>query len=478
VRFESLDDYASKVGEWQEVLKLKDVSLDVEVGAIGEMLAEQAGPLVVYEQMAGCDPDFRLAVNIFNTPARFAFTIGLDPGTHPVDIVRRWRDIVKRPLIDPVPAERSRLFEGKCREFTDLTAIPQPRWHENDGGRYIGTGDIVVLKDPDSDWVNLGTYRLAVVDERRATLWIDGSKHGRLLAQKYWRQGRRAPIAIVLGADPVTWFAANNSLPAGVSEYGYAGMLHGEPVGVVPSPEFGLPVPCSSELVLEGEFAAPEDGGMPEGPFGEWPGYYSHTGTAGVVHVKRVLAAERAIMHGDPNYRPLAAMRGVPTFAASLWDQLERSGVDGIAGVWGFCHTLMIVISLRQRYPGHAKQALMSAIGNRQKSAMYCYYVAVDDDVDPSNLEEVIWAMCTRVDPAQDVDIIRGMWTGGIDPRLVAREPGSGSGVMSRMTVDACRPLGSAGSFPVINKVSDEERARVMAKWGDVINSAVSQRAT
>jgi UbiD family decarboxylase len=469
MRFDSMDDYANKVEAWQEVLKIKDASLDIEVGAIGEVLAEQAGPLIVYEQLAGCDPNFRLALNIFNTPPRFAFAMGLDPATHPVEIVRRWRDIVKQPLIDPVPADRSRLFDSGSREYDDLTAIPQPRWHENDGGRYIGTGDIVVLKDPDSDWVNLGTYRCAVVDEHRATLWIEGSKHGRMIAEKYWRQGRRAPIAIVLGADPVTWFAANNSLPPGTSEYAYAGTLHGAPVGTVPSPEFGLPLPCSSEIVIEGEYAHPDDDGAHEGPFGEWPGYYAHTGTTGVVTVKRVIAADRAIMHGDPNYRPLAAMRGVPTFAASLWDQLERSGVDGIAGVWGFCHTLMIVISLKQRFPGHAKQALMSAIGNRQKSSMYNFYVAVDEDVDPSNLEEVIWAMCTRVDPAEDVEIVRGLWTGGVDPRLAAQRPGSSDGVVARMTIDACRPFGSPQPFPRINKVSDESRQQVIARWGETL---------
>jgi 4-hydroxy-3-polyprenylbenzoate decarboxylase len=137
-----------------------------------------------------------------------------------------------------VPAKQPRLSRGRSREFTDLIAIPQPRWQENNDGRYIGNGDIVVLKDPDSDCVKLGTYRLSVVDEHRATLWIEGSKHGRPLAQKYWQQGRRAPIAITLGADLVTWFAANDSLPVGVSEYSYAGMLRAEPVRAVPTPEF------------------------------------------------------------------------------------------------------------------------------------------------------------------------------------------------------------------------------------------------
>jgi UbiD family decarboxylase len=442
VRFSSLEDYVEAVGKHEQVLTLPNVKLDVEIGSIAELLAERSGPLLLCTDLPGADQRYRVAVNVMHTAPRFALAMGIDPASHPLDIVRGWRSLVRSPLIDPVPADGSRLYSGASRQSDDLSDLPKPRWHEKDGGAYIGTGDMVVIKDPDSDWVNVGTYRCAVVDDNRLTLWIIGSKQGRMLAQKYWSAGKRAPVAIVLGADPVTWHAASASVPAGISEYAYAGALHGAPVEVVPSSLHGLPVPASSEIVVEGEYASPEDDGAPEGPFGEWPGYYAHQGIEGVVHVKRVVSAERAILHGEPPYRPLAAIRPVPTFAAALWDQIERSGVDGIAGVWGFCHTLMIVVSVRQRFPGHAKQALLSALGNRQKSSMYCYYVAVDDDVDPSDLEEVVWAMCTRVDPVTDVDIIRSVWTGGIDPRLAARPPGAADGVMADRRLPAVRVAG------------------------------------
>src|SRR5207245_1249792 len=101
-----------------------------------------------------------------------------------------------------------------------------------------------------------------------------------------------------------------------------------------------------------------------------------------------------------------------------LWDHLERAGVTDVTGVWGFGNTLMLVTSLRQRYAGHAKQALLAMAGYRSGASMYRYYVVVDDDIDPSNLEEVIWAMSTRVDPGNSVQIIHNAWTSDLDPRL------------------------------------------------------------
>ena len=101
-----------------------------------------------------------------------------------------------------------------------------------------------------------------------------------------------------------------------------------------------------------------------------------------------------------------------------MWDQLEASGVTDITGVWGHCRGLMVVIALRQRYAGHAKQALLTANSYRVGGSMFRYYVTVDDDIDPSNIKDVLWALCTRVDPAASVDIVRGAWTADLDPRL------------------------------------------------------------
>ena len=227
-----------------------------------------------------------------------------------------------------------------------MDIFPTPKWHEHDGGRYIGTGDMVIIKDPDSGWVNVGTYRSCVVGKDRVTLWIIEHKHGKQIARKYWQAGRPCPVAIVLGCEPATWMAAPSAAKAGVSEYEYAGALRGAPLEVIRAPFTGLPIPATSEIVIEGEMPSPEEESHAEGPFGEWPGYYTHSGNECVVRVKRILYRNDPILLGNPPLLPITERYGIPLYAARIWDHLEQSGISDIQGVWCHCHTLMVVVSL------------------------------------------------------------------------------------------------------------------------------------
>ncbi len=275
----------------------------------------------------------------------------------------------------------------------DIERFPAPRWHIGDGGRYIGTADM--------------------------------------------REGKAAPVAVVLGCEPVTWMSASMSPPFGTSEYELAGAFRGSPVEVVRLPLTGLPMPSGAEIVLEGVIPPESEETAHEGPFGEWPGYYTHEGQECVVRIQRIYHRRSPILAGAPPLRPIG--RSNITTYVQVWEHLERSGVTDVAGVWGFYNGLMTVIALRQRYAGHAKQALISAAGFRHGD-MKTYYVTVDDDVDPTNLQEVLWAMCTRVDPATAVDIIHDAWTAGLDPRLSPAKRDAGELTVGRMLINACKP--------------------------------------
>ncbi|HLY66321.1 MAG TPA: hypothetical protein VKU60_12370, partial [Chloroflexota bacterium] len=133
-------------------------------------------------------------------------------------------------------------------------------------------------------------------------------------------------------------------------------------------------------------------------------------------------------------------------------------------GVWGHCHGLMLVIAIKQRYPGHAEQALMTAIG-RISGGMYGYVVVVDEDIDPSNMRDVLWALCTRVDPAKAVQIAQNMLTSDLDPRLSPEQKAAGDYTMGRMLINACKPYRWRESFPKTNIFSQEERERVRERW-------------
>jgi UbiD family decarboxylase len=196
-----------------------------------------------------------------------------------------------------------------------------------------------------------------------------------------------------------------------------------------------------------------------------------------VVRVKRVYYRDDPILHGAPPLKPTVGVNvGLPRFAADLWDHLERSGVSDVVGVWGFCNQLMIVIALRQRFAGQARQALLAAAGYRATGSMYRYYVAVDEDIDASEISDILWAMCTRVDPATSIDIVRS-WTSGLDPMVSPQKLADGDLTMGRMLIDACKPFHWREQFPASTSASPELRHQVVEKWSGTLDNLKAIRA-
>jgi UbiD family decarboxylase len=239
-------------------------------------------------------------------------------------------------------------------------------------------------------------------------------------------------------------------------------------VEIIQLPLTGLPVPSGAEIVIEGEIPPISEETAAEGPFGEWPGYYTHQGPECVVRIQRIYHRQNPILAGAPPMRPIG-WSNITTYV-HLLDHLEHSGVTDVTGVWGFNNGLLTVIALRQRYAGHAKQALLTAAGFRHGD-MKCYYVAVDDDIDPTNLDEVLWAMCTRVDPATAVDIIHNAWTADLDPRLSPSKRAAGDLTVGRMLINACRPYTWRDQFPKTNVFNASERKLVATKWRDLLEN-------
>src|SRR5262245_20292974 len=212
---------------------------------------------------------------------------------------------------------------------------------------------------------------------------------------------------------------AANELKFGLCEYDYAGGHRGEPYDVVVSELHGLPMPAHAEIVLEGEMI--ENVKAKEGPFGEFTGYYaSSPSEQPVVEVKRVY------YRNDPILGIASPMRPPSDFSFSkcvmkagmIWDEVERAGLSGVTGVWvhEFGGARMFnVIAIKQAYPGHATQAGLLAAGCQSASYLGRFVVVVDDDVDPTDLFDVMWAMCTRCDPAVDIDFVRRAWSGPLD---------------------------------------------------------------
>jgi UbiD family decarboxylase len=464
--FDSLGDFIKAAEKIGEVEYIEGADLESDVGGLTELAAERGGPMLVFDKFAAYPEGFRVCANASRTIRRFALALDLPVDIHPLELLRRWRD--KRagaaPVSPQIVKDGPMLAHVQEGDEVNIESFPVPRWHPGDGGRYIGTQDMVIVRDPEENWVNIGCYRAMVQRRDRISLWINPQKHGRIIAQKYWRAGKAAPVAVVLGCEPVTWMTASMSPPFGTSEYELAGAYRGKAVKVVELPLTRLPVPAEAEIVVEGVIPPESEESAVEGPFGEWPGYYTHQGPEAVVRIQRIYHRDRPILAGAPPLRPINWSNF--TNYVHLWEHLERSGITDVAGVWGFYNGLLTVVSLRQRYAGHAKQALITAAGFRHGD-MKTYYVTVDDDIDPTNLAEVLWAMCTRVDPATAVDVVRDAWTADLDPRISPERRAAGDLTVGRMLINACKPFSWRDQFAKTNAFGPEDRKKLLAKWGD-----------
>ena len=160
---------------------------------------------------------------------------------------------------------------------------------------------------------------------------------------------------------------------------------------------------------------------------------------------------------------------GLPFRAAGIWSNLETAGVTDVVGVWQHVAQLMTVVALRQRYAGHAKRAALIAAAN---SYMGRLVVVVDDDVDPSNLADVMWAITTRCEPAEQVDIVRNAWSSALDPRIPRERKRARHHLAFEADHRGLRPFAWKSQFPPTSALSVDELNAVDIKWGKTLRRA------
>ena len=469
---EDLREFIDRAEQAGELLRIKGVDWNLEMGTLAEIIYQKRPepPAILFEDIPGYPAGMRVLAGATNSSRRLALTLGFPQPRGPLDVVQAYRDRMKShtPMAPRIVASGPVLEVVERDDQVDLFRFPVPLLHERDGGRYIGTHDLVVMRDPDDGWVNGGTYRVQVHDRNTVGLYISPGKQGRQIRDKYFARGLPCPVLISCGHDPLLFLAGGNELKHGLSEFDWAGGHRGQPCEVVASELYGLPMPAHAELVLEGEMV-PGDV-APEGPFGEFTGYY-----AGGRSDQPVVRVRRVYHRRDPILTIATPMRPPSDFSFSkcvmkagmIWDEVERAGLSGVTGVWvheAGAARLFNVIAIRQAYPGHARQAGMAAASCQSGSYMGRFVIVVDDDVDPSDLFDVVWAMSTRCDPVEDIDFIRKAWSSPLDPRA-----SKGVWQNSRAVVIACRPFEQLASFPPVARASRELRAQVAEKYADIL---------
>ena len=280
------------------------------------------------------------------------------------------------------------------------------------------------------------------------------------------------PVAVANGEDPALFIAGFEYLPDGQSEFDFAGSIKGAPMEVLDGPLTGLPLPAQAEIILEVELLPASKTMLPEGPFGEFTGYYaSEARPCPVMQVNAIHHRHNPILLGSPPMKPPRFHFGLPFRAASIWSNLEMAGVTDVVGVWQHVAQLMTVVALKQRYAGHAKRAALIAAA---QSYMGRLVVVVDDDVDPSNLADVMWAVTTRCEPSEQIDIVRDAWSSALDPRIPAEAKAAGITSHSKAIIEAVRPFGWKDSYPSTSALTADEAREIELKWGDRIKGRKS----
>lgn len=308
-------------------------------------------------------------------------------------------------------------------EDVDLTKMPILTLHEGDAGPYI-TGGICIQKDLETDQQNAGYYSLQLKGRDRLGLRMLASTHGYNIFRKRFERGLRTEMAIAIGVHPTEMLAAASHTP--FDEFCLAGALRGEPLELAPCKSIDVHVPAHAEMVLEGEIR--HDELEPEGPIGDWLGYYPLVEQRHILQIKRITrrhdAIYQTILSGSAEENLLLS---IPRAADVL--RAARKAVSGVINVSLDPFIPICVIQLQKRFEGEPMNALLAAFG---EVPFIKIGIAVDEDVNLSNVNDVLWAVVTRTDLQKDINVLGNLMGFSRDPFHRYK---------SKLAIDATAPL-------------------------------------
>ncbi len=456
----------------------KPVDRDEEMSAITYLVAKQdPSPAILFDNPKGYEDSpigARMLWNILGPSSkRIALTIEEPPETPTLELIRRLKEKMKdRILPREVPATEAPVYENTLSGADiDLEQLPIPRHWPLDGGRYAGTADAVFTRDPDSGYLNIGTYRMMLQGKDQVGLYLSPGKDARLHITRSWEQGKPVAVAAAWGIDPLFMLVGSQTFPKNVSEYEFAGGIKGEAIPVVRAQTSDLLLPANAELVVEGVINL--NSVKTEGPFGEFPGYYGRP-EAGCplvditrVHYRTHPVLTNAIMADYPSCEQSGFFAVIRS--ARIWDDMDKLGIPGVQGVYahpaGAGGFGMTVISLEQRYAGHAAQCLALAAQVPGGAYYTKWIIAVDEDIDPTDMDQVIWAMSSRCHPIEDIDILRNTWSTWLDP---SQNPPEKRPYGSKALINACKEHRYLPVFSKRTTLSRQMYDQVAGRWKEL----------
>jgi 2,5-furandicarboxylate decarboxylase 1 len=418
------------------------IGLDHDATAVAMELERLGRSPVLWFERVG-HSDIPVVANVFGSRDRFALGLGVSPG----DLIPRWGEYGDR-RIPPVLRDRGPVQDIVTQgDEVDLAKLPIMLHFECDAGPYITNG-IVVAKDPDTGVRNASFHRMQVRGRNRLGTSLHSRRDLWNYAQRAAERGIDIPVAVVIGAHPTFTFGGLWKGPISTDEYDVIGGMMGVPLEIGAGITVAVEHPLHAEIVLEGKILAHTR--EREGPFAEFTGYASARSTQHVIEVSAILHRRDALYHDiipgiSDEHTMLLAVPQEARLLRTLHDHYPNV-VEVAYPKSGTCR-LHAYIAVRRPAPGLARLVGSAALGDDLSLKLV---VVVDEDVDVHNDSDVLWAIATRMQASEDIDVLRNAMGAILDPS-------NNNGLTDKMIIDATRP---AGDFPARHTLNPAARAR------------------
>lgn len=460
---------------------LKRISIEVdpelEITEITDRISKKYGPALLFENVKGSP--YPLLINAMGTYERMSLALGVDKlddiGNDIEDFIdmSNYLGLMKKIKSLPKLTRMATVFplklptKGACQEIIehdpDLSTLPILRCWPKDAGRFI-TLPLVITKDPETRIQNMGMYRLQVYNKNSTGMHWHLHKDGREIYEKHKKLGGRMPVSVALGCDPAITYSATAPLPKMIDEMMFAGFIRKSPVKLVKSITNDIYIPADAEFVLEGYVDINEDLKL-EGPFGDHTGYYSLADYYPVFHVTCITHKKNPIypttIVGKPPMEDCYMGKATERIFLPLLKMQHPEIVDFNFPLEGVFHNCVIV-SIKKRYPGHAKKIMHSLWGMGQM--MYTkMIIVVDENINPKDLSTVAWKVFNNIDAKRDIVISEG-------PLDALDHASNLPHYGNRMGIDATKKWTSEGhtrQWPDDIEMTEDIKALVSRRWSE-----------
>ena len=448
----------SQLEDSGQLVRIREpVNIEYDAGALCRQLADVDGPAVILEKVD--DKPHSLAMNLYGTRARLAAGLGVEEAELLQFVSSKIGERIETTLYkgNRAPCQEVVIPE----EQVDVLEWPFPLWNSGDGGRYITAG-LVIARHPEFGW-NIAHHRGQLYGAREIGVCMAPDHHLRLTTDAAREANEKVEAAMVVGVRPSITIASSSDFAFGDYELMVAGALEGQPIEVVKCQTIDVEVPADSEMVIEGYY----DGEVrSEGPFVEFTGYQTEVIQSPVFHVTAITHRTNPIVHGIYAGKP-------PCETNTLWRELEeavalrtlRARFPQLVAVHrpadiGRDFTGFLQVDLTHRKPGLVPTLMMATAAAMPRLK---YVIAVDDDIDIYNLTDVMWAVSTRCNPQNDINMVPGTMTSWLDP--------SSRGLTGKMMIDATKKEDFTGEIPTY---PDESMTRARRILEQVLKPAVA----